>query len=242
MNSIDHIFVINLEKRKDRLQYFMDQCQKYGIKDQVEIYEAVDGTKLLPTKEIKDLFRNNKFRFKAGICGCAMSHYNLWKKISTFPPKSRTIVFEDDATFCDDFLTKWNKVSSTIPDDCYFLYLNINNGSKNIKFVTKQNDHFSNHFSGGHGTFGYMITPEIAGELIHYCNKDGMTDAIDWMIMNMFKGTKTVNEKEYKINGYYGYRLIDPLITHSVTVGKDSNVRGRGANKSILENTISTIS
>jgi GR25 family glycosyltransferase involved in LPS biosynthesis len=236
MNTVDHIFVINLEKRKDRLTYFMDQCEKNGIKDSVEVFEAVDGTKLKPTKEIKELFRNNKFRYRAGICGCAMSHYNLWKKIGGFPPKSRTIVFEDDAELCPDFVKKWNEIADKIPDDCYFLYLNINNGNKKQTFVTKQNDHFTNHFSGGHGTFAYMITPEIAGELIQYCNKNGMQDAIDWMIMNMFKGIKTVSQKEYKINDYRGYRLIEHLVTHSTTVGKESNVRGKNTNGSILDN------
>ena len=44
VENIDRFLIINLNERKDRLEFIMDQCDKIGIpKDKITRIEAVKG-------------------------------------------------------------------------------------------------------------------------------------------------------------------------------------------------------
>jgi GR25 family glycosyltransferase involved in LPS biosynthesis len=122
--GIDHLVVLNLDRREDRLRSFQDRARRAGI-GEVEPVPAVDGTGLSPSPELRELFRGNDFDYRRGVLGCALTHYRLWQRIADSAwPHRLTAVFEDDALFCRDFLAVWSgEVAPWIPSDGELLYL-----------------------------------------------------------------------------------------------------------------------
>ena len=114
MNRIDRAFVINLDRRQDRLRDFYDKLPA-SVSRLVERIPAVDGRALAPTPELKTLFRGNNFQYRRGAIGCALSHYALWQRIAgDDDPDCNTLVLEDDAFFCEKALTFWNEEASRV--------------------------------------------------------------------------------------------------------------------------------
>lgn len=89
--------LINLERRKDRLEAFDSQAKTLGIN--YNRFEAVRATQ--------------------PILGCKLSH------ISTLAESDKpiTFVFEDDSIFVDNFQEEFEKSMACVPDDWEMLYL-----------------------------------------------------------------------------------------------------------------------
>ena len=66
MNAFEHVFVINLDRRKDRWEFITEQLTSVGI--EAERVSAVDGSLLDPDPSI-----GNGWNHK-GVAGCALSH------------------------------------------------------------------------------------------------------------------------------------------------------------------------
>lgn len=110
-------FVINLERRSDRLKDFKDNASKYFNPDLIERFNAVDGLTLKKTSKIN-----------TGELGCYLSHRKIWETVSkdeSLADDDLILVFEDDV-----FFTKNNFVEKFIDIISYF----INNISGN-KFL-----------------------------------------------------------------------------------------------------------
>jgi hypothetical protein len=73
--GINEAAVINLDKRTDRYQSFKD-FHPY-MSEKIKRHSACYGLELKITPEIKHLFRNNDFKWKKAVMGCAISH-DLW--------------------------------------------------------------------------------------------------------------------------------------------------------------------
>ena len=89
-----------MERRLDRRIKTEEQFKRIGVTN-YEFVNAVDGQSLVPTQEIRDLFRGNDFGNRKGVIGCALSHYNLWKRLVEDPEHDFYLIFEDDITFAD---------------------------------------------------------------------------------------------------------------------------------------------
>jgi GR25 family glycosyltransferase involved in LPS biosynthesis len=97
--EIDNIFLLNLEKRADRLNECVMQSLKYDFT--FEIIKGVDGDKL----NIRDLLKRNIINdeffspdghhLSMGVYGCALSHYNAYKRIVE-DDLDMALIFEDD--------------------------------------------------------------------------------------------------------------------------------------------------
>ena len=128
MNGIDAIFVINLERRKDRLMEFIDRIKTkttLPLKD-IILFKAIDGKDLYPTKDIKYLCRNCDYNYQPGVIGCALSHYDVWRNISGSNYIDKALIFEDDAMIFDgiDPVKVWNEeIYKNYPEDCDLLLL-----------------------------------------------------------------------------------------------------------------------
>ena len=97
--------MINLKRRPDRLNRFKLLS---GLEDtEFELFEAIDGKKLTWNDELQRLFKNNNFESLAGVVGCCLSHFNVWKQIASTENQLH-LVFEDDANFEKDWIEKWN--------------------------------------------------------------------------------------------------------------------------------------
>ena len=76
--NIDY-YVIHLERGNDRLINIENMRKK--LKENIEIFNAIDGNLLEPSIIIQKLFENNDFNYRKGIIGCALSHLELWNNL-----------------------------------------------------------------------------------------------------------------------------------------------------------------
>lgn len=112
-NDVSKIFVINLQRRPDRLQYF---TSNYKLDFPYEIFNAVDGKQII----MQDLIDNNvlglegirslntrkrKYHYELtnlGAVGCYLSHYYIWKYIiDNDLNQDNYLIFEDDSELSD---------------------------------------------------------------------------------------------------------------------------------------------
>ena len=101
--------MINLERRTDRKDKIVELFKKGGVKD-YDIVKAVDGLKLEPLLELKNLFKGNDFGNRRGVIGCALSHLKLWRELIEDKQNSYYVVFEDDFELCEGFGERFKKL------------------------------------------------------------------------------------------------------------------------------------
>jgi GR25 family glycosyltransferase involved in LPS biosynthesis len=90
MNHIDKVFVINLEKRKDRLDQFTEEYKKIIDDNKLERFDAI-------------------YRPDHGCLGCTLSHLEVIKQAKKCGYK-KIIIFEDDFQFIIDQQTFHNNL------------------------------------------------------------------------------------------------------------------------------------
>jgi hypothetical protein len=105
-------YLINLDRRPDRLQAVTEEWGKTGL-EQFKRLPAVDGSKLpLPTNWVGG----------AGAYGCQQSHLRILEEaITTNAPA--VMVFEDDVTFVPDFAPRLQQLLSEVPADAHAIFL-----------------------------------------------------------------------------------------------------------------------
>ena len=121
---IDDAYVINLERRKDRLDRLWTSSPE--LKGLVERWPAIDGRKLELTPAIARLLKPNDFFWKKAVTGCALSHLGLWWKLANENTEvSNYLILEDDVEFQPNWLTAWKTAveDEEVPDDYDIIYL-----------------------------------------------------------------------------------------------------------------------
>ena len=113
MNVFDHIFVINLDRRKDRWEFISRQLARVGI--EAERVSGVDGDLLDPDPKI-----GNGWNHK-GQAGCVLSHRKVINLARERGYKS-ILVIEDDNVFIDNFNTLFESYWKQVPDNWDLLY------------------------------------------------------------------------------------------------------------------------
>ena len=83
--DIDDVFVINLDRRADRLKRVMDEHP--DIRERMHRFSAFEGRGLTLTPRIKRLFAPHDFAWKKPVMGCALSHLALWNKLVNEQPE-----------------------------------------------------------------------------------------------------------------------------------------------------------
>lgn len=101
--------VINLPRRKDRLDYFKDINAATLTKLELEVLEAVDGRELDMRTVIRMGFDTSKSwrdpirktKLTRGEVGCFISHFKAWERCVELDEP--VLILEDDAIFTDRF-------------------------------------------------------------------------------------------------------------------------------------------
>ena len=120
--GINEAAVINLDKRSDRYQSFKDF--HHYMSDKVKRHSACYGLELKLTPEIKHLFRNNDFKWKKAVMGCAVSHNQIWQRLAKESSDDYScLILEDDVRFYPKWLDVWKEASKMIPADADVIYL-----------------------------------------------------------------------------------------------------------------------
>jgi GR25 family glycosyltransferase involved in LPS biosynthesis len=114
---VDKVYVINLDKDKDRLERVDGQLRANHIT--YERYPAILGVTVGTNPALSQFC--NQFCTDA-MKGCALSHTNIWKKMIA-DGASAVLILEDDALLTDDFDAKLQEVWDQVPADFDIVYL-----------------------------------------------------------------------------------------------------------------------
>ena len=179
--------VINLERRPDRKK----NIEKLFSEIEYNFYPAIDGKKLKGTSEIYNLFKGNDFKWRRGVIGCALSHYNIWNSLSKDENFESYCIFEDDITLSNNFSQEiLNKCKDfVISNDIDVLFL----GYHMFKHIRHNLNHIynSDNESTFHtykknlyigGFFGYIISKKGANKMLKYIENNGIKHGIDYLI------------------------------------------------------------
>lgn len=210
-------FYINLDRRKDRNQSFIEN---YPLDIPIERFSAIDGRKDFGNVEYKFLKKHIN-DINRGEYGCFASHYILWKKLISSNIE-HFIIFEDDAIFCNNFKNMFNKCISFLPNIKSILYI----GGRFEPNFTTTRDIKINEYIGKHNynikwdnehcdrtAHSYIIHRDFAKTLcenIENINWGGGVDVYINLIL-----------RKYQINFYNSI----PLLCHSNEVAPDSDIR-----------------
>jgi GR25 family glycosyltransferase involved in LPS biosynthesis len=122
--DIDDVWVINLDRRADRLKRVMEEHP--DIRDRMHRLSAFEGRGLTLTPRIKRLFAPHDFAWKKPVMGCALSHLALWNRLVKEPEEIQSyLILEDDARLRPGWLDVWRKAqrADAIPSDWDVIYL-----------------------------------------------------------------------------------------------------------------------
>jgi len=115
MNDIfDNIYVINLDRSKDRLKEFQKNLDKFNFK--ATRISAIDGKKL----------KTNFIDYTPSQIGCASSHIKTWEEIVKNNDMS-AIVCEDDIILKDNFKKDLPIFLDQVPDDFDIVFVSSSN-------------------------------------------------------------------------------------------------------------------
>jgi glycosyl transferase family 25 len=194
--SIDDIWVINLDKDKDKLQHVMKQQDKFPVKinrwvgtygkDEDRTNADKDGVHFMLSRSdnAEENNKSNKILSKPGEIGCWLSHKRLLRNLykMNVPPNYGHLILEDDAVVQTDFNKKWNNIRKSIPTDWDIVYLGINKmvGDRLNEHVFRWRNDKS---SGNWGCHGYLVRHRSLKHILEKLRF--MTAPIDVQFYNM---------------------------------------------------------
>lgn len=181
-------YVINLDRRPDRLQKFTS-----NIPDdfQYERFPAVDGSNLKSTAQLQRIFDGNNYNMRKGMVGCAMSHIKLYIELINSEHEFFCIL-EDDIDFVPNFKYKLSHLHKQIihdPWDIVFIghhlysqYISKNSHDKEKLPTAEKWDTQTSLMRSIGGTGGYLISKKGAINILEFLNKNGIINGIDTCI------------------------------------------------------------
>ncbi|WP_419580241.1 glycosyltransferase family 25 protein [Stieleria magnilauensis] len=110
---VERCFLINLDRREDRLREWMQQLPQPWPLPEPERFAAIDGRRVATPPQ---------WRAGNGAWGCYRSHLLILEKCLLEGIDSY-VVFEDDAGFREGFVERFNQFVSELPEDWGLAYL-----------------------------------------------------------------------------------------------------------------------
>lgn len=147
LKYFDAIFLINLDRRPDRLEKAKKELFKYNINDFYR-YPAIDG---------KDI--DYRGPLNAGQLGCTLSHLGIIKYAKA-KKLEKIFVFEDDIKMSMEFNDIISKAIEELPEDWCLFYAGINHNVPPIPFskhLVKVSKAYCNHAYAIHSRYYDII-------------------------------------------------------------------------------------
>ena len=134
----DAVYLINLDKRPDRLEEFNTAYEKSNIPIPFTRISAVNGKNIeldnemlltnLARDEINEYintgYRTKHYQLTKGAIGCYLSHVNTWEKILK-DNREIALIFEDDTTLPSNIQTVLNNRMKAAPPDWDIMLLGV---------------------------------------------------------------------------------------------------------------------
>uniref|UniRef100_A0A6C0LA51 Uncharacterized protein n=1 Tax=viral metagenome TaxID=1070528 RepID=A0A6C0LA51_9ZZZZ len=199
--GIDTAWVINLDRRKDRMEKFLTNNE--FLREKHMRFPAIDGTKLKLTPKIARLFASShNISWRKGVMGCAISHMTLWQKLLDDKKEINTyLILEDDAVVNSELISLFNTMHEKLPADWDVIYLGgvlppnregfessiepvnefLGRVKKNTLFHEKGSNYF--HFCA----YSYILRRSGAEKLMRICEeREGCWAPADHLICNAY--------------------------------------------------------
>lgn len=134
-------FMINLDRRPDRLEKMNKQIQNNLLPTDIIRISAIDGLKLKINPRLRSLCRKNNFQMRPGVIGCALSHIQLYQKLLEDTEVDGYVIFEDDVISNKSFPMQMQRTftiaeSRPIPDALFLTTIEIENDNDVIAKTT----------------------------------------------------------------------------------------------------------
>lgn len=219
-------FVINLKRRKDRLEVF-NETNNISY----EIFEAIDGEKINYKTLKENWFDTDKnwidpflgTHLTHGEVGCFLSHYYLW--IKCIQLNEPIIILEDDAIITNRF--SFQEIKEVFEKGHNFFYLGWLEIKQSIpldkKFVFPSYPYW---------TLAYTLTPEAASILVNHNIRNNIIPVDEYLTLKM-KDLRPCAYKDNVVTPYDRseggtdihptdrYKFFLDFKTHTITVGSD---------------------
>lgn len=195
---VDKVFVINLDKDKERLENINKALTDQGIS-----YERIPGVLGSQVSSNPNLSTLCNWFCTDGIKGCALSHRKAWE-LMIERGYSRILVFEDDAIIPGNFDEKVRHIMARLPDDYEIVYLGCRYYCSNKNFTEKFGHQLMDSapkpfdeeivkVSGSLGSHATLYTRTAIEKIIH----EPITTHIDIQIQNWIRSK---NIQTYGVN------------------------------------------
>jgi GR25 family glycosyltransferase involved in LPS biosynthesis len=187
-NIVDKVYVINLDKDKERLESIRNQLNEQHIV--FERFSAIDGSKIQKDSQFTEFCNNFCTN---GTKGCALSHRTLYQSMINKDYES-ICIFEDDAILNKDFNEHLQLLVGSIPSDYDIIYLGNHFYCGDIsaynQFTTKLFNVKTSEYNTGvlkvagcGGFHGYIISKKGAQKILN--SKTNFHIDIDIMQLNL---------------------------------------------------------
>jgi GR25 family glycosyltransferase involved in LPS biosynthesis len=165
----DKIFVINLDRRADRMLEISKALDRIGVKN-FERVSAVDGKAM-----------NKKFPIAPGHVGCVLSHMKVLNLAKERGYKNY-IVFEDDAEFHPDFVSLFDEKIKFVPEnwDCVFF------GGSHVGGFDRLNEHVIK-MHGSYTTHAMIINNSLYEKLTGVWGDQSFRSEVDVAMARLHK-------------------------------------------------------
>jgi len=149
------VFVINLEHRKDKLNFMLSNIPKTIDINSINIFNAINGYDI----KIPDWYNLINSEHLHGSYGCYMSHLSIIKQIT-----EPTLIFEDDVIFDNSFDEKYTNLLTVLPTIEYDLfYLGGIDARKSLLY---NRNHSIRKCSRTHRTHAYIVSGEKSAKKV----------------------------------------------------------------------------
>jgi len=191
------VFVINLNKDKERYKNFMEIYNQSDMKPfPITRYEAVEGDKVkyeqyLTDKAIREMnmivafgFRIAHYQISKGGVGCFMSHLNLAKQLLKDTTVDEYLIFEDDTNI---FKRPYEKISffmKYVPEDWDYIMFYV---------VRMEGNRVNQYFAKPNAFWGlncYFVNKRGATKLVNEVKEKKIDGQIDSYMARMCQQNK----------------------------------------------------
>ena len=206
-NLINHIYVINLDKSKDRMENIKRISKESNLN--IERFPGIDGKNLNYDFLRKHGYLSDKKIIKFnGSLGCYMSHCLLWEKIYKENKYENVLILEDDCIIDKNFNQQMEELSKYIPED--FDYIMLGSGrrkgrSYNEKFIIPTQ---GNVMGLNAGLFGYIVKVKNIPNLLKLVKPLKYNIYVDTVLRTYFDKLKVFIVKENIINHNYDFKTV----------------------------------
>jgi len=159
--SIDDIWVLNLDRDKERFQKILDQqpLLPQKINRWKATYGKDEDPRIAEKDGVNDVELNKRNPNVPGEIGCWLSHKRLLRHLNTLnvSPNFGHLILEDDVLIDKNFPRKWDIVKQSIPGDWDFIYLGVQGDLVGDR-INKNVVRWSNIGKlGNYGTYAYIV-------------------------------------------------------------------------------------